>query len=318
MGRAPRGSTMNQGSQPPGPAVVDPSSEAALAAQAQGRYHFAIQEALKLLLESGHAPGWQRVRSSKSALVAQTTSGPTFFVKIFFPRRWYEGVKTALRGDRAYRSDRRTQALRAAGFSAPAVVLRGRVNHLPFSVTEAAPGISLAVYLNGVRPGPAFPEVVHRQRDTLKLLGAEVGRLHQAGFFHTELRTSNVYVHLLPDGTARFTFIDNEGTRRFTRLPWRRRVKNLAQLNMDHPHLSRTDRMRVFTAYLAATGLQAERRRLVRDVISRTERRLQENTRSAARQPRRADQLSEAPARRAPESGQTLQSVPSVQRRHLP
>ena len=315
MAEVPRGSMMNQGNRPSGRAVVDLSSEAALAAQAQGRYHFAIQEALKLLLESGHAPGWRRVRSSKSALVAQTTSGPAFFVKIFFPRRWYEGIKTALRGDRAYRSDRRTQALHAAGFSAPAVVLRGRVNHLPFSVTEAAPGISLAAYLNGVRSGPASPGVVRQQRDTLTSLGAEVGRLHHAGFFHTELRTSNVYVHLRPDGTARFTFLDNEGTRRFTRLPWRRRVKNLAQLNMDHPHLTRTDRMRVLTAYLAATGLQAERRRLVRDVIARTERRLQENAQSAGKDPTRVTLAVVPHPSDAQRSTEALQTIPSVQRR---
>ncbi|TFZ83601.1 lipopolysaccharide kinase InaA family protein [Candidatus Macondimonas diazotrophica] len=261
------------------------------AAEAQGRYLLAVHEALTRLLEDGDSPGWKRVRSSKSALVAQTTQAPFFYAKIFFPRRWYEGVKTLFRGDRAYRTDWRTHALRSAGFSAPAVVLRGRVANLPFVITEAAPGMSLAKYLDQRARVPRLAgQPLADWRAALRSLGREIGRLHQAGFFHTELRTSNIQIESRPQGAARFSFIDNEGTRRFRHIPRWRRVKNLAQLNMDHPHISRTDRMRVFRAYLDAMGQGHARNQLAWEIHQRTQRRLMENaSRRAADGSQRSD-----------------------------
>lgn len=258
--------------------------EDAAAAESQGFYFLALNEALTLLLEEGRAPGWKRVRSSRAALVAQTTSPPHFFAKIFFPRRWHESVKTLFRGDRAYRTDWRTHALQAAGFAAPAVVLRGRVQGLPYVITPALPGISLADSLDRPRAVVLSAAGQTRQRrHVLNALGAEIARLHEAGFFHTELRTSNIHVHLQPDGTPQFFFLDNEGTRRFMQLPWSRRVKNLAQLNMDHSHVSRTDRLRVLQAYVMAAGLTPGRDRLAREIQERTDRRRRENARRAIR-----------------------------------
>lgn len=252
--------------------VAPITEESATAAESQGFYFLALNEALSLLLEAGHAPGWKRARSSRAALVAHTTTSPHFFAKIFFPRRWYEGVKTLFRGDRAYRTDWRTHALQAAGFAAPAVVLRGRVKGFPFVITQALPGISLADYLDRPVSGQ-----IRQRRHVLNALGAEIGRLHEAGFFHTELRTSNIHFHLQAKGIPEFFFLDNEGTRRFMQLPWRRRVKNLAQLNMDHHHLSRTDRLRVLRAYVLAAGLEPRRAALAREIHQRTQRRRKEN-----------------------------------------
>lgn len=262
------------------PALV----EDAVVMESQGFYLLALNEALTLLLEEGRAPGWKRARSSRAALVAQTTAPPHFFAKIFFPRRWYEGVKTLFRGDRAYRTDWRTHALQAAGFAAPAVVLRGRVKGLPFVITEALPGVSVADYLDRPRV-LALPTAgqTRQRRAVLRALGVEIARLHEAGFFHTELRTSNIHVHLQPDGMPRFFFLDNEGTRRFMQLPWRRRVKNLAQLNMDHHHVSRTDRLRVLQAYVTAAGLGPDLGALAREIHQRTQRRQRENAMRAIR-----------------------------------
>jgi hypothetical protein len=266
------------------------TEEDATPAESQGFYFLALNEALTLLLEVGHAPGWKRARSSRAALVAQTTTSPHFFAKIFFPRRWYESVKTLFRGDRAYRTDWRTHALQAAGFAAPAVVLRGRVKGFPFVITQALPGISLAGYLDRPIPGQ-----IHQRRRVLNALGTEIARLHEAGFFHTELRTSNIHVHLQADGTPEFFFLDNEGTRRFLKLPWRRRVKNLAQLNMDHPHISRSDRLRVLQSYVTAAGLGPRRDTLAREIHQRTQRRRQENAMRTTHPPAPARQEAAIP-----------------------
>ena len=67
------------------------------------------------------------------------------------------------------------------------------------------------------------------------------------------------------------------------KLPWRRRVKNLAQLNMDHHHVSRTDRLRVLQAYVTAAGLGSDLGALAREIHQRTQRRRQENAMRAIR-----------------------------------
>jgi len=60
-------------------------------------------------------------------------------------------------------------------------------------------------------------------------------------------------------------------------------VFNLAQLNMDHPHLSRTDRLRVLRAYVKAAGLEPNLGALAREIHQRTQRRQRENAMRAIR-----------------------------------
>jgi len=98
--------------------------------------------------------------------------------------------------------------------------------------------------------------------------------MHRQGIFQGDLRERNILVR--PGDPSTIFFLDNERTRRFRRLPPRRRLKNLVQMNMNpSPVLTRTDRLRVFGAYLQQNPeLLPERKQWVRRIEEKTRRRL--------------------------------------------
>jgi len=97
----------------------------------------------------------------------------------------------------------------------------------------------------------------------LRALGAEVARLHRAGFVHGDLTPYNIFVANGPP--VRFSLIDHERTAR-PRLDWeRRRLRNLVQLcRFDLEGMGRTDRLRVVDAY--GRAMSDAPRRLMRRV----------------------------------------------------
>jgi Ser/Thr protein kinase RdoA (MazF antagonist) len=108
--------------------------------------------------------------------------------------------------------------------------------------------------------------VPRETRALLAGLGAEVARLHRAGFVHGDLVPANV--RLVGE---RFVFLDNDRTRRgavLVRLAGRR---NLVQLGRSGvPGLTLADRARVLAAYARGRGLSRRaRRRLARWLVRR-------------------------------------------------
>ena len=95
------------------------------------------------------------------------------------------------------------------------------------------------------------------RRRILQKLGAEIGRLHRVGYIHGDLTPYNIFA--TGDPEIAITFIDHEGTEKTSRMSInvaRNRLRNLVQLgHFDLPGVSRTDKMRVFVSYAAATGL---------------------------------------------------------------
>jgi hypothetical protein len=79
------------------------------------------------------------------------------------------------------------------------------------------------------------------------------------------------------DGGYRFVWMDNERTRRYTKIPAREWQRNLVQLNMARENLTVTDRMYFMKVYSEAMGLSASKRqRLSRAVWVWTQRRWRE------------------------------------------
>jgi hypothetical protein len=149
------------------------------------------------------------------------------------------------------------EALQAAGFAIAPLLMLGEEQSggRTMLVTERIAGLPLPRFLllSG-RP-------LERKRKMLRALGAEIARLHRAGFLHGDLTPYNVFV---ANGLSeRFVFIDHERTVR-PRLMWqRRRLRNLVQLcRFDLEGMSRTDRIRIVDAY--ARGMGCESRQLVR------------------------------------------------------
>jgi len=169
------------------------------------------------------------------------------FVKCFDPPRGWERLKSSFRRSRRSTTERITAALRAAGFFVPPILLHGvhRESRREVIVTARAEGDGPILALR------AMEGSIAAKRAVLRALGAEVGRLHRAGFIHGDLTPFNI--RTVTDELPRFAFIDNERTCRNPIFAGgRRRLRNLVQLGrFALPGITRTDRMRVFRSYQA-------------------------------------------------------------------
>jgi tRNA A-37 threonylcarbamoyl transferase component Bud32 len=101
--------------------------------------------------------------------------------------------------------------------------------------------------------------------------------MHAKGIFHGDLRLGNVLAGQEGD-IWRFFLLDNERTRKFDRLPFGLRVKNLVQVNMVRKgNISYTDRMRFFREYCAETKISKKQSKsLAEKVVEKTNWRLNE------------------------------------------
>jgi hypothetical protein len=120
-------------------------------------------------------------------------------------------------------------------------------------------------------------------RKFIKDFGQIIGKMHARGIYHGDLRLGNILVRR-DDGLWRFFFIDNERTKKFRRLPFICRKKNLVQLNMGpYGIATNTDRMRFFAAYLAQNSMSKTMAKiLIKTVLGRTARRLDKEKRIRA------------------------------------
>jgi hypothetical protein len=191
-------------------------------------------------------------RASRHArTLSLAAAGGALFVKTYpAPGGW-----------RALRALRMGQALAAAGLGAPEVVVAARRGGAGLLVTRDAGGEDLlaAVARRRTRLG--------EKRALLGRLGAEVARLHRAGFVHGDLVPPNV--RLVGE---RFVFLDNDRTRRsrlLVRLAGRRNLVQLGRFVV--PGLTVSDRARVLAAYAAGRGLSRRaHRRLARWLVAKT------------------------------------------------
>src|SRR5437016_2658267 len=195
-------------------------------------------------------------RSRHARTLPLTIGSEQLFVKLYpAPAGW-----------RAGQAFRATRMLAAAGFGVPEALLVARRGAAGLLVTRDTGGEDLAHAVG--RLGSAGDREGRRvKRRLLRLLGAEVARLHSAGFVHGDLVPPNVRVS---DG--RLVFLDNDRTRRSRFLVALSARRNLVQLGrFVVPGLTLTDRARVLDAYAAGRELsRRRRRRLARWVVAKT------------------------------------------------
>jgi len=160
---------------------------------------------------------------------------------------------------RARRAFAMGRALAAAGFGAPTALLMATRRGAGILVTREVGGEDLLAAAAHAAPGA--------RRRLLRALGAEVGRLHAAGFVHGDLVPANVRVH-----GGRFVFLDHDRTRRsriLVRLAGRRNLVQLGRFVVSG--VTVVDRARVLDAYARQRGLRRRaRRRLARWVVAKT------------------------------------------------
>ncbi|MBV8451385.1 MAG: hypothetical protein JOZ29_03825 [Deltaproteobacteria bacterium] len=192
----------------------------------------------------------RRSRHARTFLLrsASGNEDADLFVKHLDPPAGWERLKSWFRRTRLSRTERITAALSAAGFFVPPILLSGahHQSRREVIVTLRAEGDGPILALRGLEGSIAA------KRAVLCALGAEVGRLHRAGFIHGDLTPFNLRIVI--NEPPRFAFIDNERTCRNPAIARRRRrLRNLVQLgHFALPGITRADRMRVFRAYESA------------------------------------------------------------------
>jgi hypothetical protein len=180
--------------------------------------------------------------------------GLAAYFKVLDPVRGVNRARGIFKRRRAAHVAAISEHLRADGIGVAEILLLGveRRGGREIIVTARVDGFNLVRHLKRAK--------LASRRVVLRALGAEVARLHRAGYIHGDLTPYNIYVTALEP--PQFVFIDHERTRRTILSRFGRpRMRNLVQLgNLDVAGVTNTDRMRVWTGYSA--HFSARRRRL--------------------------------------------------------
>ncbi len=193
---------------------------------------------------------------ARTTVGAVTRDGAEIVLKRFHEHTLARVLETIALGSGAARAWRGAARLADAGFEAPEIVavLERRRLAVPLwscAVTRHVPGPSLDA-LWRMRAGDA--------RRRLAMAFADwVRRLHAAGIYPQDLRGANVLVP--SEDPPRFVLVDVDRVRRYRRLSWRRRRKNLVQVQRSVGRAaSLRDRVRFLRRYLTETTAQSTAR----------------------------------------------------------
>jgi len=200
------------------------------------------------------------------------------YLKQYFYRSRWDFVKHLVRPGRGRRDFRASLMLQSNGFNTPEIIAFGekrigfccRKTFLITGELKAARPIHQVVAHIGREP---CEQGRADRKEFFTSFGKTVGQMHNAGIFHGDLRLGNILAEK-DDGRWRFFFLDNERTKKYSRIPPRLRQKNLVQLNMIGGNVSGPDRLRFFDSYIAQNpSIQPESKKLVRAVIRKTAKR---------------------------------------------
>jgi len=201
---------------------------------------------------SRHAETW-------SARFDQVGGLEAYF-KVLDPVRGMHRIRRTLKRKRAAHVASISEHLRADAIGVPEILLLGveRRGGRELIVTARVDGFNVVRHMKRAK--------LASRRVMLRALGAEVARLHRAGYIHGDLTPYNVFVTGLEP--PRFVFIDHERTQRTLLSRFERpRMRNLVQLgHLKLAGVTNTDRMRVWCGYAAefpTRRRRAERRRAV-------------------------------------------------------
>jgi hypothetical protein len=204
----------------------------------------------------------KRVRRSRHAETwlehLGSASGPVVYFKVIDATRGLRAIRLMFKGSRAAHVAWISERLRGDGIGVPEILLLGAEQRggREIVVTARVEGRNLPRHLRSPR------ETLAAKRAVLRALGAEVARLHRAGYLHGDLTPHNIFVTGVDP--PQFVFIDHDRTRRTILSRFERpRMRNLVQLgHLGFKAITNTDRMRVWCGYSAA--MPARRRRAAR------------------------------------------------------
>jgi len=201
------------------------------------------------------------------------------YFKQYLCRSVWDFIKDFVRAGRAERAFKAAEMLGENGFDAPAIVAMGKFRDglchtTNFLVTLGIKDAKqICQFLSDLQKDSEL--TTGGKRELIRAFGRTIGKMHAKGIFHGDLRLGNILARQ-EKNRWRFFFLDNERTRKFHRLPARRRLKNLVQVNMfQSATISNTDRMRFFREYWAQNEeTETKKADLIEEVLKKTRRRL--------------------------------------------
>lgn len=235
-------------------------------------------------------------RSPSSVVVEMTIPGANGPQRVIYKRfsvtRWSDPWTALFRPAPALRSYvlGHSLLLRCLPTPRPLAVwhrYRHGLPHEGYLLTEkVADALDLRSFVDRLYSLPAA-ECRRRLRCLIDQIAHLLGTLHQRRLSHRDLKAANLLVEgataLNREGEVRLYFIDLVGARRLRKLRRARRVQNLARLNtsfLDHPGLTRGDRLRFLRVYLR-WGLRGRSgwKRWWRQIAAATAHKVQRNLR---------------------------------------
>jgi len=218
-------------------------------------------------LPDGQRSSFEKLASSKFATVLKfnilfRAKVYSIILKKYFNRGILDIFKALIFSTRAQKAFNAGQMLQQNGFLTPPAVACGRKFLMTLEVKDSTPLYQLLVKLSS-----------SEKQKMLEQFGQTVGRMHNKGIFHGDLRLGNVLVKKNNDKYD-FIFLDNERTKKFSILPWRLRVKNLVQAFMIRENLTDNDKSLFLTSYLAQQQIPIDGNVLADKVAAKTAKRL--------------------------------------------
>jgi serine/threonine protein kinase len=193
----------------------------------------------------------------KVGRVAVEVSGVSYpiFIKRYNAFSWRARLLSAFTQSGGFRSLQGAAILQNAGFATarPIAALESRrwgVVTKSFYLSEEIAGGKTADTYWREDLTLAQPQTLQRRRRFISGLALIFQALHRQGVYHNDLKDANIIVVPETNGEL-FYLLDLEGTRRYSDLDLRRKIKNVVQLNHTLGRLlRRTEKMYFLKVYL--------------------------------------------------------------------
>ena len=221
---------------------------------------------LKLIKDTTKVQASDYANVLKGKLTFNNLTKDVYF-KEYKYRNTLDILKHLFRKSRAQRAFQAEQMLTANGFNTANTLAIGQKKAFTLNteiciLTDAINGKSVYEIIESLTDFNA------RKQFTVAL-GTEIGKLHAKGICHGDLRVGNILCELKNNKWI-FHLIDNERTKKFNKLPYQLRLKNIVQVNMLlKDSASLRDRSRFYNAYLNENP-QVQKKQFLADVLNRT------------------------------------------------
>lgn len=184
-----------------------------------------------------------------------------------------DAIKQQLCKSRAIKAFEAELLLQSLGFGTPTTLLTGWRQRLFFKDSFFTLSLALTNYSDLYTIVAQLGEQASYQKWAfIEQLAATIARMHSENIGHGDLRAGNVMCQY-SEGWQ-FSFLDNERTRQYIKLPENIRIKNLVQLNLLlSPLITKADRQRFFKHYSTLCYGQTNKD-LLDKVIDKTRKRL--------------------------------------------